>query len=102
MFRFFEKFAFLNIYYNYEREVDTINYFIPKRDEGGDYMWYTCFSTSGRHYGFRAIGIDTRYHKGIFQILVRSLADLHRIMEVFQCEIVLHPNSVEIYDDWRE
>jgi 3D (Asp-Asp-Asp) domain-containing protein len=44
---------------------------------------------------------DLNVCKG-FQILVRSLADLHRIMEVFQCEIVLHPNSVEIYDDWRE
>ena len=65
-------------------------------------MWYYCFSTSGRHYGFRAIGIATRYYKGKFQIKIDCFEELNLICRTFCCSIVYNANELEIYDDYRE
>ena len=62
-------------------------------------MWYNIITLSGQHYGFRAMGFNTRYVAKNFQVYIDSLSELKRLMKVFNTEVVLGANdSILILD----
>lgn len=62
-------------------------------------MWYNLITLSGRHYGFRAMGFNTRYVGKNFQVYIDSLSELKRLMKVFNAGVVLEADdSILILD----
>lgn len=61
-------------------------------------MWYNVSRASGHHYGFRAMGFNTRHVGENFQVYIDSLSELNRLSKIFNGGIVLNASGILILD----